>query len=469
MLYYLPFLLFFIGLCSCQSNFVNQNIEIIKESAERMMLVQNAIHPQEKVLANLTIQDCIQTALSDNADYTAITHRILQAHAALAAAKAELLPILTIHAGYFHADYPSLYFNTKLDQHRFNNDRNWNNSKDFGSSQLAFSFQEKLSLSGREFLEQKSGELKIEISQLQEEKARNDLAKEIIYAYYDILSSQQYINIIEESAIKIEKLLQEENKKNLSKSDILILEIRLAIVKELFIKAKNNHALAKNSLLYLMGFPPDTSITLTQNEVYEIANQVPLTYQEGLAFALANRPEIGEIRRQVLVAKYGIDIEKSYYWPDLEFFGKYSWEDRDFKYSKHRDNWQIGIAINWNIFDGMRTYSKVWQAEEMHRELSKHDKKTVLEIQHEVNAAYKNWQESIEREKLFEKIIEESRQNLNFVDEFKITNIQEYLNAEAAYTQIQLQRTYSKYDLYKAKATISRALGLPVEKKYKNF
>jgi len=430
------------------------------QSATRQPVEQ----PTAPSLQNMRVDQCIALAIQGNLDYAVIAHRIEQARAALASAKAEYLPIFSIRAQYFHADSPAMYFATKLDQHEFQMQGNLNQTDDFGSSQLSFNFYERLNLAGREALNRKVAQINLETAQLEQAKLRNILVDAIILAYYDMLASQKYIAIAEKSVTTVDAQLQETKVKyaggGVLKSDVLALEVRLASAQEDVIRARNRYILAKNSLAYLMGLDPEVEISLEEQDWQP--RELPPNYEQGIAIALATRPEIAQVRKQLLAAKYGIAIAQSHYWPDIEAFGSYYWEDRDFRYTSNRDNWKIGGAIVWNIFDGFRTYTRVWQAKEMFAEMEKSDQKTVLAIKHEVSTAYRNLEEAQARSKVLDLAVQQAEENLALVKkqyEGGAATITKYLDTELSYTQAQFQWTQAQYDIKKAKAALGKALG----------
>ena len=420
---------------------------------------------KKKMLMNLTIKKAITIALEKNLDYRTISYRIERATGIVVGALGSLTPKVNLSWRYSHADSAGAFFATKLEQRKFQLGGDWNHPDDFGSSNLSFNLAYNLNLAGRELLQYKVAKLRKEMVQLEEEKFRNILLDNIILAYYEALSGEKFIAIARQAVETVSSQLKETEVKfqggGALKSDVLALKVRLAEAKEKVIIAENRYRLALNALAQLMGLEPNLKMSVMEQNWTPL--KLPSTVVDGVAVALTKRVELKQARRKIISAGYGVNIANSGYIPDLQIFGSYYYEDRDFKYSSSRNNWKVGVAIVWNILDGLQTYSKKWQAKALLKEMILLDKKNVLNIKHEVSNAYIYWRESEQREKVLQLAVKQAEENLFLVKkQFQggAATITKYLDAELSLTNTRFQLTQARYDIKKARARVGRALGL---------
>ena len=420
---------------------------------------------QKQIEKTIDITASIRVALSDSPDLQAMSYRIERAKGFLIQSQASLMPTLDLRWGYFHADSPATYFATKLEQHKFQLEGDLNKPGDFGSSQLGLRAAYNFNLAGVSLLQKKVADLEVAVAQNQKEVVTNMLVDAVILAFYDALAAKQLIHIADQSIQTVQSQLEETLVKfqggSALKSDVLALKVRIAQAKENAIKAKNRYRLSLEGLLYLMGLSPVYEIELVEQDWNPTS--FPQNSQEGIVFALGNRPELKQARNKIFAARYGLDIAKGSYAPNLDLFASYSFEDRDVKYSSNRDNWQVGLGISWRFFDGFLAKGKEKAARAFLQEMLTMDRKATLMVEHEVSSSYRNYEEAQEREKVMSLAQEEAEENLFLVKkqfEGGSATITKYLDAELALTSSRFLLIAARYDIKKAKASVGKALGL---------
>lgn len=420
---------------------------------------------EDTSLNALDVEGCLRIALRENPDYRITSCRMAQAAAEIQKAQAAFFPLLNIRARYFHADSPATFFATSLDQRKFDLAGDLNFPDDFGSSRLSFNFDYRLNLGGAQILHSRIAEAESRISESEREKIRNILVSQVILAYYDTLAAEHFLEIAEQSVTTVSSQLKETRVKYAGggalESDVLSLEVRLAETRENVVRAGNAYHLSLNALTYLLGLDPEVEITLDEKD-WEPA-ELPATYEEGMTVALANRPELAQVRDKLLAASYRRDLSNTGYFPELEVYGSYYFEDRDFQYSSNRDDWTVGVALSWNVFDGFLTYANTVGAKAALEEMLVVEHKTVLSVKHEVDAAYRKWREAEERSRVLELAVQQAEENLDLVkNQFEggAATITRYLDAELALTNVRFQLTSAFYDIKKAKALVGRSLGM---------
>ena len=451
-------------LAGCGNIFRQPSYAAIQQEYSDVVVRPNSRPAPTSNPQQLDLQQCMLRALQRNPDYRIALARIDKARGALIAARSQLLPTLQLGWRYLHADSPALNFASKLDQRKFQLQGDLNYPGDFGSSNLSLDANWRFNLAGRELLQSKIAGLGVKISKLEEQAIKNNLIDAVIISYYDALAARHFIDIARRSAATVESQLKEtqvlyQGGSSL-KSDVLALKVRFASSQENVVKAGNRYRLALNALAILMGEGPEQEWQLSEADWQPV--QLPENFEKGLAVALSKRPELKQARQRLIAARYQVDVAHSGYVPDVELFGSYYFEDRDLKYSSNRDNWKVGVAVVWKIFDGLRTHSQVVQAKALVREMLLQDRKTTLTIEHQVSAAYRNWQEAKQRVAVLQLALSEAEENLGLVkNQFQggAATITKYLDSELALTNTRFLLTTARYDLKKARASVGKALG----------
>lgn len=416
-------------------------------------------------LKELDIPKTLRIALGNNPDYGIVFQRIKQVRGMHIQADSAFFPQVGLQVRYFHADSPLAFLGTKLDQRKLSLAGNLNNPGDFGSGRVSLGVQYQLNLGGAEFFNRFITRLEVEISRHERDKVLNVLVSSVIEVYYNILASKKYLQIAEESVKTVSSQLRETSLKfkggSALKSDVLSLEVRLASTKEEVIRARNRHHLLTNSLAVLMGLDPGAEITLKEKD-WE-PGVLPENYEKAVLVALKNRPEISVALKRYHQGEYQRRLALSRYFPNIEAFGNYYFEDRDFSYSIKRDNWQVGMGLSMSLFDGLRTYGAVKTALGKKGEAYLAYRKTLLQIKHQVKRAYRNLEEAKERVQVLSLAVKQAEENLSLVKkqfEGGAATITKYLDGELALKSSRFQLTSAQYDLKKARVNIGHALGL---------
>jgi outer membrane protein TolC len=295
--------------------------------------------------------------------------------------------------------------------------------------------------------------------------ARNSVAAQLISAWYDNLSAAEYVRIAEESVATVKNQLDIMTIRfkggSALKSDILSLSVRLAQAEEELLKSRNRHKLAGAALATILGFPPDREVTIDPTP-FSIG-QIPETYEKGMEQAMVRRPELSKIRSMVKKTRMGMDMAKSAYLPTAGLMGKYYVDDPSMDYETDRDNWAIGVMVNWNIFSGFSDKAGTAAADATLKEALSADRKALLGISFDVKNAYLMRDESTARLDVARRSVLMAEENLALVKkqyEGGSVTITRYLESELDRNMAKIRSTSAFYDHEKAVADIARSIGL---------
>lgn len=238
-----------------------------------------------------------------------------------------------------------------------------------------------------------------------------------------------------------------------TRADVLTLRAQLASSQGALIQARNGVNLARMQL--------DRALNgSVGNRPLAATAQVPtlgVDVEKELASGLTRRPEI---QQQIL--KQHLDLARASlagrgYWPTLQ--GVSSWAQRGL----YQGNFQAGVVLNWNAFDGFKTRDQIAAAQsdvvadQVSLEQTRQD--LALEVRTQSQAR----QEALDR-------IAIAREGLTAADEAYRISIQRYqlgfststelLDARTTLTQAHNTYIQAQYDLNVAQVRLAKALGL---------
>lgn len=415
----------------------------------------------------VSLAEAIRTALERNPDNQAAAARIRQAEAALDAAESAFYPTIRFYTEYTQADAPSAYLFKTIDQRELPPNTNFNDPDELTNFESGLAAQWNLFNGGRDILRRQMAQTGLSAARLDRQTVENALVASVIRAYYDALAARGFIQIAEESVQTVDKQLEIMRVRleggGALKSDVLSLEVRKAESEEERVRRGNGHRLALNALANVMGVPPNPPPRLAQNGRLEMTMPDAAA---GLDYALANRPDLRRIRERVRQSRMGVDAARAGYLPAVDLRAQYYLDDEDAAYDLDRDNWQVALVLNWNLFTGFRTRSAVREASARLSETLAMDRKTDLGLRMDVKNAYLRLSEAEARLRVTRRGVAAAEESLDLVRR-QFTGgavpITRFLEAELDRNRAKIRETAARYDREKALADIGRAIGFWAE------
>ena len=418
-----------------------------------------------KVAGSLTLLKVIRISLKNNPDMELATARIQQSEAMLDEAISAFWPVIGVYGEYLQGNAPSAYLFKTIDQRKLPQGTDFNNPGWFENYEVGVQGRWNLFNGGRDYLRKRMAETGLAMSRLDRETVQNGLVNSVIHAYYSILAAEKYVNISLDSVKTVQKELDMVRLRyeagGALKSDVLSLKVALAQSREGLIRARNNHSLSVSSLANLLGFDPDTAITLAGREQVPIT--VPDLYEKALVMAMANRPELRKSRLQVVRSRMDLDVARSEYLPKLDAQMRTYFDDPSFDFDWDRKNWTAGVILNWDVFTGFRRQSHVDRARAVLKEMLTRDRKSTLAVQLQLKGAYLKYAEAKARWDVSRASVAHSEESLRLVQkqyQGGTVTITRYLEAELARNRSRLRAATAFYDREKTAAAIGCAMGL---------
>lgn len=413
----------------------------------------------------LTLATALALALDNNPDTQIAAARIEQSRAQLDRANGAFLPTVDVYTEYTRGDFPSGYLFKTIDQRQFVNGTDFNDPGIIENFETGVSARMSIFNGGRNVLGRAMAKEDLAISTANAQASKNQVAAQVIHAWYDSLSAREFITIAEESLATVKSQLSIMQVRyeggSVLKSDILTLKVRLAQAEEDLLKSTNRYKLATAALATILGVRPDQPLSI-DTAPFSLSG-IPDQYEQGMAEALENRPELNTVRSAVRKSRMARDMAKSAYLPTASLMGKYYVDDPSMDYSRDRENWAVGLSLNWNLFAGLSDKAGGALAEAQLREALSSDRKTLLSVSYDVKNAFIRCDEAESRIDVARRSVLLAEESLSLVKkqyEGGSATITRYLEAELDWNTARIRAAAAYYDHEKALADIARSTGL---------
>lgn len=164
--------------------------------------------------------------------------------------------------------------------------------------------------------------------------------------------------------------------------EIIRADIRIKQAALVQVNRQNQLKIAVASLATLIGAPTESEI--------DVINLIPGPEQfkpvdDPEITALARRPELLALRSGAQADALAIKMQRAGYLPAFKAFGAWTWQDDDAMPAY--DNWRVGIAGSWEIFNWGRTSSRVRSANARAQASADHVKSQEDQVKIEVRQA----------------------------------------------------------------------------------
>ncbi len=240
------------------------------------------------------------------------------------------------------------------------------------------------------------------------------------------------------------------------KFDVTKAEVDLSNAKLNLIKAENAVRLAVANLNNAMGVPMAPEYMLEDTLSFQ---KYEITFENALARAYENRPDLKSTVARRQAAESSIELEKKGYFPVLTGTAGYNYAGNDFPLKR---GWNIGATLTVPLFSGFLTKYRVDEAKANLDVLKANEESLRQVIFLEVQQAYLNLQEAEERIPTAELTVKQAEENFEIARGrygAGVGNPIEVTDAEVALSNAKTAYIQALYDYKVAKATLEKAMG----------
>lgn len=262
---------------------------------------------------------------------------------------------------------------------------------------------------------------------------------QVSQAYLAVLLANARVEVLDKSIARVTTALEETQAKvereTLPKFAQLTAEVQLANLDTQRAIAKDGARGAREQLALSIGLPPDRNLRLTDTLTAPTFTAPP-EFGDAYQRALANRPDLAQLRRGMRTARAQVDVAGAAFLPVFEAFAdaaylgqvpddrsvvatdpmdpfSFSTSDNSFFDSSYWNaNVSAGLRLRWTAFDGFARDARVEQAEVSVRRLQAQDAQLRDLVRMEVLGALRALDTAAQRLRTQEKNI--ARAELNY-------------------------------------------------------
>jgi outer membrane protein len=246
--------------------------------------------------------------------------------------------------------------------------------------------------------------------------------------------------------------------------DLSQANVELSKAKLSLINAENNRDIARITLLNIMGMPKEVPFKISDPTPSDILNLDKMSVDTLTARAIDSRPELK--RSSYLVEASQMQVHKEYkeYLPELSAEGWYGKYLPNFP-TETQDAWGAGLALTWNIFDGLKTTGRVREySADLEARTSEFEKER-LQIIAEVASSFLGVKKAISNLQVASETIVFAEENSRLARRRYDSNVATFLEllvAETSLLDAQAVNVAARYQYENSLATLKQSVNAPI-------
>lgn len=412
----------------------------------------------------VTLEQALEIAEKNNYALKAAKARVDQAEARYVQSRKAFLPKVTLSETFVVTDDPASVFTYKLRQGIINPATDFsanalNDPDDISNFYLGVEVMQPIfnrdAVIGRNVasVAKRSQEQMLR-------RAGQAIALEVRKAYYGLVLAQKNLDAVNSSvgAMRGHDREAAAAYRNglITKSDKLSTGVRLAELSEQKMMIEDEIQSAKDGLRMLLRLDSATDIEpvngLETGDIDIPAEEPQMS--EG-------RADLKAIEAHAEAAGYQYEMTKARRFPRLNAFFQQNWNGDDFP-GFGENNWTMGVAMEWTIFDGYSNIGKAQEARAGEMEAHYRFEDAKDKGRYEIRKAYRMLRTAKSRIKVAEQSLREARISLDFIGErYRSGQAMtfELLGREQAYTYARMRLNKARYDLIIARSELDYYIG----------
>jgi outer membrane protein TolC len=414
----------------------------------------------------LTIEQAVSTALGNNPGLKAADAQVEATDAGVLRSASGFLPKVTLSETWSRTDSPLMALGTKLNQEIVTpadfDPALLNNPEAVSNYNTRLAIIQPIFNGGKEYIGRSQARLAKDASVQDRERTRQETIYNVVKAYYGLLLAKEFHKVTLQSLETSEanvKLAEARFKAGaVLQSDLLREKVQLAEVREMLTRSENNEKLATAALNCAMGVPQGT-----EYEVSGILSAQDMKPEVNalISEASSKRPDLLSMELNRRNAEKSVTMARADYLPSLNVMGQVDWNS-DRPAGDDAKSWAMMAVLQWNLFDGLVTRSKVKESLATSSRMRALEEQTKSAVQLQVRQAYYNMTASLDRIAASASSVQEADEGLRIVQkryETGMTTFVDVLGAENALIRARTNALQALYDNNIAQAELKLAVG----------
>jgi outer membrane protein len=420
---------------------------------------------QDGPVGPITLERALALARERNPDVRAAAERIGAAQARVGEAASAFYPQVGARLSYSRTDNPAQAFGMIVAQRGFSNSLDVNDPGATENYRPEVYGAINLYRGGQDGHLLEAARHGLVATEQERDAIHNILADAVTATFLALLAAREHVVVAQASAQAVDSELAEARKRfnagAILKSDVLSLEVRLAVAKEGQVRTRNAVEHAKAGLRLLLALGPDEPVDPAPGAEAP-GPDLPATFQAALARALAERPELRVAANAVRARQSEVEAERGSFLPRVDVFGSYGQDYDTLELDNDQDNWTFGVVVELDLFSGFQKSEKVRGGERRTAEARALEDKARLQVEQEVKSAMLALEEARERVTVTGTSVAAADEAMRLVREQYqggTTTVTRYLEVEVALADARSRSIVARFDVRRAEAGVRKAVG----------
>jgi len=314
---------------------------------------------------------------------------------------------------------------------------------------------------------QLSTDLLTQVARLDAEKDRDQIAYDVINAYYNLYKVQQSQKVVTQNITAVDQQLKQAQRffeqGIVTKNDVLRFQLQRSNIELNGIDLESNRKIISYNLDILLGLPESTDLKAA--DVNDADRTIgPLSSY--LDTAMSSRQEIRQLDLQNKVAETNVKTVASQTLPNFSVGANLYYIDASGNPIPQTGNYILpitfGATLSWNFGNLWTTKNKVAEAKIQQQETVISKGITIDNLKNEVNHNYQNLLTAQEKVKLLQTSIEQAGENNKILEskyQSNIASATDRVDAQTLLYQAQINLELAKADAGLAYYTLLKSTG----------
>ncbi|MDH4223714.1 MAG: TolC family protein [candidate division Zixibacteria bacterium] len=417
----------------------------------------SSVFSQDKLI--LDLDQSLETAYQNNRALQSQKEKISSARFKISEAKSNFYPQLSFQGSYtylgvlpsFIVSFPPIIENEKITQGYHDN------------FNFALSLQQSIFTWGRLQNNYSISRLNLQSEEETYNKDKQNITYEVKSSFYSALLVRELIRVRKEALKNIEEHLKTVELRykagQASEFDLLRTKVQLANAKPPLLQTEQAYDLALSSFKNILGLSQELEIELEGELLFD-----PVEVELGKATqeALSRRSELESLDIRKKIAQKGLALARAGNKPSLLGIANYSYQNPFYGEKKWDADWNFTLSLNFPLFDGFATRSRINQSKSDLNQLDIGEKDLKEGIKLEVKDAVTSL--NLARETILsqEENVKQAKESLRIARiqyaQGMITSLEE-MDTELALTYAQVNYLQALTDYLIAQAKYNKAIG----------
>jgi len=315
---------------------------------------------------SMTLEEAVAYAMDHNRDVLAVKERVRERKGQVTEARADALPQLDLSMTAFRIRDPG-FLNSTFGQSLLSGEGGGEDfpipleailprPQTFYATSLTFS--QPLFTWGKVRNAVKLAKLGTAEVDAQLETTRQEIAYQVIGAYYNVLLAEETV-VVYEKSMEVQQRYLNQTKDFIEVGDATQLDLlrarsQLAATKPDLLRARHDVVLAKKGLNFLLGRELDTAFLVASVE--DPGEPTIPKLESVTSGALARRPDLRQLNLQVQMFHKTVNVYKADFRPRADLTGAYGFSTirTEDQFDRNFEAWRVSLEVSVPLFDGFR-------------------------------------------------------------------------------------------------------------------